>query len=271
MLAAFEGLALFRGLYGATDEAAQARLEELREILEIEESEPRAMPIVDVGEGYGRWASTYDDPGNPLIAAEEPAVWELLDRAMPGRALDAACGTGRHTAHLVKHGHEVTGVDQSEAMLTRARARAPEAHFLQADLRELPFDEDSFDLAVCALALEHFRELADALGELARVVRPGGPVVLSESHPALRAIGGAPFFRDSSGASGVVRTFPHLHGDYLRAFAAVGLTMRDCREVRFGPAEVALQVPAAELYPEAAEGALLGFPAVLVWDLVVSG
>ena len=271
MLAAFEGLALFRGLCGGTDEVARARIEELREIVGIEEDEPRRMPVVDVDEGYGRWASTYDDPGNALILAEQPAVWELLDQSAPGRALDAGCGTGRHAEHLVKRGHQVTGVDQSEAMLARARVRVPEARLHQADLRHLPFGEDSFDLALCALALEHVEALAGPLRELARVVRPGGVVVLSESHPALRAIGGAPFFRDSSGASGVVKTFPHLHGDYLRAFALVGLNVRECREVRFGREEVALQVPTAELYPDAAEAAFLGFPAVLVWDLVVAG
>jgi SAM-dependent methyltransferase len=267
LLAAFEGLALFRGLFAGTDEAAQARIDELGEILAAEDRDPRHVPIVDVGEGYGRWASTYDTPGNPLIAAEQPAVWASLDAAPPARALDAGCGTGRHTRHLVDLGHEVTGVDQSEAMLARARERVPEARFHTADLRDLPLGDDSFDLVVCALALEHFEELGAPLHELARVVRPDGVVVISESHPTLRAIGGAPFFMDATGASGVVRTYPHLHCEYFAAFASAGLEARRCREIRFGPQEVAMQSPTAELYPDAAAAAFLGFPVAIIWDL----
>jgi ubiquinone/menaquinone biosynthesis C-methylase UbiE len=244
-------------------------MEELRQILTMEGGEVRSVPVVDVGEGYRRWATTYDDPGNALIMAEQPAVWEVLDAVGAGSAIDAACGTGRHTRHLVELGHRVTGIDQSSAMLARARRRVPEAAFEHADLRAVPADDDSFDLALCALALEHFADLTEPLVELARVVRSGGSVVLSESHPALRAIGGGPFFRDATGASGVVRTHPHLYSDYLEAFVAAGLDVRHCREVRFGPQEVALQAPTADLYPEAATGAFLGFPAVIVWDLVV--
>jgi ubiquinone/menaquinone biosynthesis C-methylase UbiE len=271
ILAAVEGIALFRGLFSGSDEAAQARIDELHRILARSDREPGATAIVDVQEGYARWSTTYDAPGNPLVAAEQSPVWELIDQSPPGRALDAACGTGRHARHLVQSGWTVTGTDQSEAMLARAAERVPGAEFVLADLSELPFEDASFDLAVCSLALEHFPKLEPPIRELARVVRAGGRVVISESHPALRALGGAPYFEDADGASGVVRTHLHLHADYLDAFAAAGLVVSRCREIRFAAEQVAMQQPMASIYPEATEAAFLGFPAVLIWDVAKVG
>jgi ubiquinone/menaquinone biosynthesis C-methylase UbiE len=222
---------------------------------------------VAVEDGYRRWSSTYDAPGNPLVSVEQPAVWTLLDAAAPGRALDAACGTGRHARHLAERGHEVIGVDRTPEMLSRARENAPEATFVEGDLLALPFEDGSFDLLVCALALEHVEDLAMAVQELGRVLRPRGRMVISESHPALRALGGAPFFLDAGGARGVVRSHPHLHADYLDALAAASLSLNRCIELWFGPREVEMQQPAATLLPNAAEAAFLGLPAVLIWDV----
>jgi SAM-dependent methyltransferase/catechol 2,3-dioxygenase-like lactoylglutathione lyase family enzyme len=196
-------------------------------------------------------------------------VWRLLERITPGRALDAPCGTGRHTLRLAELGHDVVAVDATDAMLARARDKAPAARFLRGDLRELPLDDDAVDLAVCALSLEHLEHLEQPVRELARVIRPGGTLIISETHPTIRAVGGAPFFRDATGAGGVVRSYNHSHGDYLDAFADAGLEVRRCVDVRFSHEQVAMQEPAASLYPEAAAAAMLGLPAILIWDLAV--
>jgi SAM-dependent methyltransferase len=65
-----------------------------------------------------------------------------------GRLLDLACGTGRHAAEFAKLGWEVTGVDYSPDLLERARANAPEARFIEADMRELDLGE-AFDAVTC--------------------------------------------------------------------------------------------------------------------------
>ena len=271
LLLGVEGLALLRGLFRGTDEAAQRRTDEIKAILAQDAfAEALEVPILDVPDGYERWSSTYDAPGNPLISAEQPVVWELLERAAPGRALDAPCGTGRHTARLVELGHDVVAVDGTRSMLDRARERVPQARFVEGDLRALPLDDHAVDLAVCALSLEHLEELERPVAELARVLRPGGTLIISESHPFLRTVGNAPFFRDAAGAGGVVRSYNHLHGDYLDAFAAAGLELRRCIEVRFGREQVEMQA-AARFFPEATEAAVLGLPAVLIWDLRMGG
>jgi SAM-dependent methyltransferase len=131
VLVGVEGLALLRGLLDGDDESAAARLAEVRRFVEPA-GDPRLgsgvdVPELGVTEGYGRWAPTYDRPGNPLIAVEQPAVWSLLATSVTGLALDAACGTGRHARRLADLGHRVIGVDATPEMLARARATVPGA------------------------------------------------------------------------------------------------------------------------------------------------
>ena len=277
VLVGVEGLALLRGLLDGDDEAAEARLAEARlaEVRRFVEPAGDArldggvdVPELGVTQGYGQWAATYDRPGNPLIAVEQPAVWSLLGTSATGIALDAACGTGRHTRRLADVGNRVIGVDATPEMLERARAAVPEAALVRGDLTALPVGTDSVDLAVCALALEHVPALLEPIRELARVLRPGGRLVISDTHPVLSALGIAAYFRAADGSSGFVRNHRHLHGQYLDAFAETGLDVRRCLEPRIGPAEVGMQAVAARVVPDAAAGAYLGLPAALVWDLV---
>jgi SAM-dependent methyltransferase len=270
-LVAVEGLALFRRLVEDDDDTAAARIDEVRRIVGSDDEATFGLgtdvPEVDPRAGYARWAATYDRPGNPLVSVEQPAVWELLDAMPPGRALDAACGTGRHTAHLVETGHEVTGVDGSPEMLELARARAPEARLLEGDLLELPVGDGEFDLAVCALALGHCDDLRQPVSELARAVRPGGSIVLSDLHPAMSVAGGQALFETSDGSLAFVREHVHLHGEYLDAFGEVGLDIVHCIEPRFGPGEARMQGMAAQFIPEATQAAFAGLPGALIWQL----
>ncbi|MFF8934542.1 class I SAM-dependent methyltransferase [Streptomyces paradoxus] len=108
----------------------------------------------------------------------------ILDSLPVGAALDAACGTGRHTIHLHELGHDVIGVDASPDMLARARESLPEVGFHEAELQRLPLPDDAVDTVVCALALTHVPVRSAVLVEFARVLRPGGHrhLVISDSH-----------------------------------------------------------------------------------------
>jgi SAM-dependent methyltransferase len=188
-LLGIQGVAILRGIReGFADEAfVQARIDEIRALIET----PALVraPVVTAGPGaisssevYRDWAPTYDEPGNGMIDIEEPVVRHILDGLPVGAALDAACGTGRHAAYLAQHGHRVIGVDQSAEMLEHAARRLPEADLRQGDLQLLPVADDAVDTIVCGLALAHVPDLAPVLAEFARVLRPGGPLVVSAAH-----------------------------------------------------------------------------------------
>jgi SAM-dependent methyltransferase len=265
-----------RSWLGPDRAAVDARIADLERLLRTRDEEPLLalelpLPEVDAVTGYASWAGTYDLLPNPLIRVEEPAVRRLLADAPPGRALDAACGTGRHAAFLAARGHRVVGVDASPAMIGHARARVPEATLAVASLLALPIPTASVDVAVCALALMHLPDLRPAVVELARVVRPGGRLVLSDLHPTTLTLGGGALFQGADGAFGRVVGWVHRHEDYVAAFRATGLDIRECVEPAWGEEELPLLGgPLYPLAPEAVRAAFVGLPAALVWSVVRS-
>ena len=178
-----QGLALLRNWFRGED-ASTPCVDELAQTIAGLEQSPMNRPFelldMSVTDGYAAWSSVYDGGGNPLIVAEEPVVHALIDRFPSGRALDAACGTGRHTRHLRSRGHRVTAIDITPHMLDKARLKVPDAAFCLGSLAALPFEDAAFDLAVCSLALEHAPDMTGPIGELARVVRPGGSAIISD-------------------------------------------------------------------------------------------
>ena len=234
-LLGLEGIALLRAFSGAYDrEFTLARLGEIQALLDsVEElgGGVEARPMT-TREGYARWAPSYDDPGNQLLDLEQPVVREILDTLPVGVALDAACGTGRHTAYLASLGHKVIGIDSSPEMLARAREKVPEGEFHEADVSEVPLADDSVDLVVCAIALTHVPDLERALSEFVRVLRPNGHLVVSDSRGVIGDIG-LPLVRIGAGGEiGYMPTYARLASDYLAAALPLGLQVRRCEEPR---------------------------------------
>jgi SAM-dependent methyltransferase len=268
-----EGLALLRTWLDASDEQVQRRIDEVARIACASDEAPMSIrfdvPRFDVQSGYARWSAIYDAAPNPLIRIEEPVVRRMIDRSPLGVALDAACGTGRHTAYLRDRGHRVIGIDGSEAMLEKARARVPEADLKIGSLQALPLDASSVDLAVCALALTHSRDIAPAIAELGRVLRPGGRLVVSDLHPAMVLLGGTGFFVGADGLAGNVETFHHPHGRYIDAFRRAGLGIESCVEPVIEAQDLhALSGGLLSFAEEAFRSAWVGIPNALVWELV---
>jgi demethylmenaquinone methyltransferase/2-methoxy-6-polyprenyl-1,4-benzoquinol methylase len=133
---------------------------------------------------FDRIAGVYDFM-NTVMTAGLDQRWRAraveLARIEPGsRALDVATGTGDLAVALRAAGAEVVGCDFSEEMLERARRKEPAARFEWADALALPYDDDSFDAATVGFGARNFSDLRLGLGEMARVVRPGGRVVVLE-------------------------------------------------------------------------------------------
>ncbi len=119
-----------------------------------------AHDVWAAGDAYQRYVGRWSRP-----VAEAFVRW--LDLPAGGRWLDVGCGTGVLTATLPAD--EVVGVDPSGPFLQVARAAVPGAEFHQADARELPFPDRSFDAVVSGLALNFVPEPERAVAEFARV------------------------------------------------------------------------------------------------------
>lgn len=268
LLVGVEGLALLRHLYDGSEKDADRRLAEVRRVLDDPSlAAGELTEEADARTGYRAWSDSYDEPGNPIVALEEPVVWSLIRRDPGGRALDAACGTGRHTRHLVKLGYEVVGVDLSTEMLVRARANVPAAQFAEADLRALPVGDATIDTLVSGLAFAHLPNLTEAVAEVGRVLRPGGQAVISVLHPFQAHLGWHAPFEDADGRRGFVREHSHTHADYLAAFRGAGLQVLDCVEPELTVDEARAKRRAFRHVPEATAAAYVGLPGVLVWKV----
>jgi demethylmenaquinone methyltransferase / 2-methoxy-6-polyprenyl-1,4-benzoquinol methylase len=88
--------------------------------------------------------------------------------------LDACCGTGDLAVAAARAGGVVTGADFSEQMLARARRKAPQVDWVHADATALPFEDGSFDVVTVGFGIRNLADLEEGLGELARVLAPGG-------------------------------------------------------------------------------------------------
>jgi demethylmenaquinone methyltransferase/2-methoxy-6-polyprenyl-1,4-benzoquinol methylase len=136
---------------------------------------------------FDRIAGVYDRM-NDVMTAGLHHRWRRravdLARVGPGdRVLDVATGTGDLAIELagrVGPQGEVVGLDFSEAMLRRARQKAPAIRFEPGDALELHYPDASFDAATVGFGARNFADLERGIAEMARVVRPGGRVVVLE-------------------------------------------------------------------------------------------
>lgn len=120
------------------------------------------------------------------VTYQEPAflpLWLDALRAINAREgmkiLDAGCGAGGACVEADKMGCEVVGVDASAALLEAARERLPAVRFQESDLESLPLNDSEVDAAIAVNSVLYADDVARAVGELARVTRPGGRVVIT--------------------------------------------------------------------------------------------
>jgi SAM-dependent methyltransferase len=110
----------------------------------------------------------------------------VLSTCPRGAGLDVGCGTGVLAERLAGAGYEMTGVDPSDGMLEIMRRRSPGVRAVCASGTELPFEDDSFELVLTVAAMHHIAEapaVRAALGEMVRVLKPGGRVLVWDHNP----------------------------------------------------------------------------------------
>ncbi|MGH2954604.1 MAG: bifunctional demethylmenaquinone methyltransferase/2-methoxy-6-polyprenyl-1,4-benzoquinol methylase UbiE [Solirubrobacterales bacterium] len=140
---------------------------------------------------FDRIAGVYDLMNTAMTAGLHHRWRErAADRAQLGpgdAALDVCCGTGDLALALARRvgpGGSVIGCDFAERMLDLARAKATReglgARFEWADALELPYEDGSFDAVTVGFGVRNLADLERGIGEMARVLRPGGRMVILE-------------------------------------------------------------------------------------------
>jgi SAM-dependent methyltransferase len=164
----------------------------------LESAEPRRRSFGD----YKRFIQHHYDglPGaltavTGLVTGHEALAGRLIrpdrfDVRGCKRILDAACGNGRYTRFLLKYADPdavITTFDLSSRMLQRARARlkSERVSHAVADLTRLPYADGCFDAIVCGWVLEHLPDPRPGLRELARILQPGGKLLLLSTEDTL--------------------------------------------------------------------------------------
>ncbi|MEF2975622.1 class I SAM-dependent methyltransferase [Subtercola sp. YIM 133946] len=141
--------------------------------------------------------STHYDRTNNVLSVGNAFLWRVATTKavapLPGeRILDLAAGTGTSSASLAATGAQVVAADFSPGMIEvgrRQQAGNPNIEFLVADGMNLPFADDEFDAVTISFGLRNIVEPKVALGELYRVTKPGGRIVICEfSTPPLTPI-----------------------------------------------------------------------------------
>jgi demethylmenaquinone methyltransferase/2-methoxy-6-polyprenyl-1,4-benzoquinol methylase len=136
---------------------------------------------------FDRIAPVYDAMNRTMTAGLDRRWRAETARAVvsPGdRVLDACCGTGDLAIAAERAGGRVTGVDFSQRMLERARAKSDAVEWIEGDALALPFADASFDAATVGFGARNLDDLEAGLRELRRVLRPGGRVgVLEVTRP----------------------------------------------------------------------------------------
>ncbi|MDX9723570.1 MAG: class I SAM-dependent methyltransferase [Myxococcota bacterium] len=224
---------------------------------------------------YDRWSTLYDDEPNPLLHLDGPAVRNAVGDVRGRRVLELGCGTGRHSIWLASRGAQVTALDFSTGMLSRAahqwRQRQElsrpeplgELAFIEHDLSQpLPFETGSFELVLSSLVLEHLSDLPAFFAESHRVLGANGRAIISTMHPAMFLRQAQARFTDpESGELVVPGSIDHPLGAIVMAALRADFQLTELEEHR-ADEPLAERCPRAERY--------LGWPMLLLLQLRAS-
>ncbi len=162
---------------------------------------------------FTRWAANF--AAQPIHAEAESMAQTIAacDVAQGTRVLDVACGPGIVSCSLAAQGADVTGLDLTPAMIDQARQlasrRGLSAAFECGNAADLPFQDNQFDRVITRYSFHHMQNPQNCLGEMVRVCRPGGRVIVIDATPEPASQQGydrAEKLRDPSHTSALTRT-----------------------------------------------------------------
>ncbi|MBI3984093.1 class I SAM-dependent methyltransferase [Candidatus Microgenomates bacterium] len=124
------------------------------------------------------------DAGSYHFGLEKPAMFAQLPNLRGKTVLSLGCGAGHDSAELKKRGAvRSVGIDLSKELVKIAQTEHPECEFQVMDMERLKFPYSTFDLVYSSLAMHYLKDWHKVLGEVYRVLKPGGIFLFSSGHP----------------------------------------------------------------------------------------
>jgi SAM-dependent methyltransferase len=219
-------------------------MEEVDRLSGFDDKDAPSSAHQEAHEAWERNAAYWDDhigEGNDFVNL---LIWPATQRLLalqPGeRVLDAACGNGLYARRLAALGAEVVAFDFSAALIERARVRKVETtglsenpcpiqyHVLDAtDETALLFlGPDSFDAAICQMALFDIAEIGPLLHSLVRLLKPGGRFIFSVMHPCFNNLAATRIAEQQDHGGEIVTTYAVKVAGYLSTTMQRGAAIR---------------------------------------------
>ena len=183
-------------------------------------------------QAYNSWASQYDTNENKTRDVEAQALRETLSSIRFTNCLEIGCGTGKNTEWLLQRAEQLTAVDLSEEMLSKAKQKinSEKVRFIQFDINnEWSFASQTYDLISFSLVLEHIRNLDHIFKEAYKKLKEGGFVYIGELHPFKQYTGSKARFETEQGVQ-IVQCYDHHLSDFIHAAKNYGLKVFDVEE-----------------------------------------
>jgi malonyl-CoA O-methyltransferase len=197
--------------------------------------ESRSIKTLAARDAYRLWAPSYDVE-NPVTVLSRSATDRLTPNLAGLALLDVGCGRETPLPHGNPRGPRlVVGVDLVFEMLVADRSGTGRRLAAVGDMRALPLTAGAFDVAWCRLAIGHAPDPVSVYQEIARVVRPGAPVMVTDFHPEAVRAGHLRGFPREDGTFQAVEHYVHDPSQHAHAAAFSALKLDTQLDCRIGP------------------------------------
>lgn len=178
-------------------------------------------------QAYNSWASQYDTNENKTRDLEAKVLRDILSTISFANVLEIGCGTGKNTEWLLQTAEQITAVDLSEEMLSKAKEKiqSNKVEFIKADINsDWRFTIKTFDLVGFSLVLEHIENLDHIFKEAYKKLNEEGYVYIGELHPFKQYTGSKARFETEEGLQ-IVQCYNHHISDFIQSAKKYGLKL----------------------------------------------
>ena len=187
---------------------------------------------MNIEKAYNIWADQYDTNSNKTRDLDTKSTIKTLNKFDFSKVIELGCGTGKNTTFLLKKADEIIGLDFSQEMLNKAKAKIKDerVEFRKADLtKSWEIDNDFADLITCSLTLEHIKNLSHIFNQASLKLKKNGLFFISELHPFKQYSGSKAKYETENGTK-ELEVYIHHISEYIDDAKNNGLEFVEMKE-----------------------------------------